>query len=92
MMASSTAPPSPSGINFTTGNSSYTSSLVTTTAPPSPIFTFQPSPSPISTTAFNIPAFGEYNRSSFGGFPASQRPPFTFPNPSPSSGFFVLNQ
>ncbi|KAK3197831.1 hypothetical protein Dsin_021246 [Dipteronia sinensis] len=76
MMASSTAPPW------------STPSLVTTTAPPS-IFTFQPSPSPVSTTTFNIPAFGEYDRSSFGA--AARRlddplgAPFTFTNPPNST-------
>ncbi|KAK0606847.1 hypothetical protein LWI29_005158 [Acer saccharum] len=91
IMASSNAPPSgtPSGINNLGSN---TSSLVTTTAPP--IFTFQPSPR-VSTTTFNIPAFGEY-RSSFGGFPAaapfndSQTAPFTFTHPYPLSGFGPL--
>ncbi|KAI9195722.1 hypothetical protein LWI28_017470 [Acer negundo] len=90
IMASSNAPPSstPSGINNLGSN---TSSLVTTTAPPPPpIFTFQPTPR-VSTTTFNIPAFGEY-RSSFEGFPFndSQTAPFTFTHPSSSSGFGPL--
>ncbi|KAK2637990.1 hypothetical protein Ddye_025785 [Dipteronia dyeriana] len=73
MMASSTAPPW------------STPSLA---PPPPPMFTFQPSP-----ITLNIPAFEEYNRCSFGRFPAAarfidpMRAPFTFTNPSSSSGF-----